>query len=96
MARMLLSSTFLTTFLFYGLSNFKVGSGIQRNIASFKGYGLEVPVFENLPHGFTVTVFSAPVFQSDIIHKNEGGPIGGPIGGQKSGQKGGQKAALGP
>ena len=36
----------------------KYGSGIKRICESFLNYGLDIPVFENLQHGFVVTVYA--------------------------------------
>lgn len=38
----------------------KYGSGIKRICEGFLNYGLEMPVFENLQHGFQVTVYAKP------------------------------------
>ena len=36
----------------------KYGSGIRRIQESFMNYGLKPPLFENMQHGFQVTVYS--------------------------------------
>jgi ATP-dependent DNA helicase RecG len=67
------------------------GSGIQRILVSFKQYGLDVPVFENLQHGFRVIISSKPEVSSDDLLQHEGGQTGGQERGQKRGQESGQK-----
>ena len=68
------------------------GSGIQRILLSFKGYGLDAPVFENFQHGFRVVVFSKPEKITNVVVQTEGGQTGG----QTSGQTGGQTNDLIP
>lgn len=43
----------------------KYGSGIKRIQESFTDYGLKAPLFENMQHGFQVTVYLNPEIASE-------------------------------
>ncbi|WP_295793012.1 ATP-binding protein [Mucilaginibacter sp.] len=43
----------------------KYGSGIKRIQEAFADYGLKSPLFENMQHGFQVTVYSAAKLTSE-------------------------------
>lgn len=45
----------------------KYGSGIKRILAAFKDYGLKAPKFENLQHGFRVTVYASSL-KNDVLN----------------------------